>query len=224
MRNAGRAALVIGAMGAGVLGGCIWDTSDGGPNSRAFESRVHSTNTGLNAERPIFPSEFTEHGGTFENGAWRVGDVFVTGQPDEAALRDLIENQGVTLLVNLRTPAEMERLRTAEENAFDEAAFVRPYTVSHGVEYLELPIGGEEHPPTPAQVDAFAEALARHESGALLKCTSAGRSSQMWAAYLVRRWGFDVNQAREHAMAMASTPSTMERLLGEEFEYRVKGE
>lgn len=223
MRHAGRAALVIGAMGTGVLGGCVWDTSDGGPNSRAFESRVHSTNTGLNAERPVFPTEFTDHEGTFNTGAWRVGDVFVSGQPDEAALRGLIENEGVTLIVNLRTPAEMERLRTAEENAFDEAAFVRPYTVSHGVEYLELPIGGEDYPPTPEQVDAFAEALARHESAALVKCAVGGRSSQMWAAYLVRRWGFDVNEAREHAGAMNFGPSTMERLLGEEFEYRVKG-
>ncbi len=223
MRNVGRTAVMVSALGALTLsGGCIWDTSDGGPNSPEFERRVFSTNTGLNAERPIFPVALTDHEGEFNNGAWRAGNVFVTGQPDEAALRDMIENRGVTLLVNLRTPAEMERLRTDEEAPFDEAAFVRPYTVDYGVEYLELPIGGEDYPPTPAQVDAFAEALARHESGALVKCTVGGRSSQMWAAYLVRRWGMDVNEAREHAMAMATTPSTMERLLGEEFEYRVK--
>lgn len=224
MRYAGRAAMVIGAMVAGVLGGCIWDTSDGGANSRAFESRVFSTNTGLNAERAVFPTEFTDHEGRFANGAWRAGDVFVSGQPDEAALRGLIENHGVTLVVNLRTASEMERLRTDEKAPFDEAAFMRPYTVSHGVEYLELPIGGEEHPPTPEQVDAFAEALARHEDAALLKCASANRASQMWAAYLVRRWGMDVNEARRHAGAMNFPPTIMEQLLGEEFEYRVKGE
>lgn len=220
MRNA--AGTVVCLALAAALGGCVFDTSDGGANSAAYEARAYSTKTGLNAERPVLPRPYEPASGTFENGAWLVGDVFVAGQPDEAALRDLIENEGVTLVVNLRTPREMERMRADAERPFDEAAFVRPYTVSHDVEYVDLPIGGEENPPTPSQVDAFAEALARHEHRALVKCSVGSRASQMWAAYLVRRWGCDVNEAVRQAEMMAMTPTTMERLLGEEFEYRVK--
>jgi protein tyrosine phosphatase (PTP) superfamily phosphohydrolase (DUF442 family) len=220
MKNAGLTAVMVSV--CGVLGGCIFDTSDGGPNSKAYESRVYSTPTGINAERAQLPVVYEPEIGGFDNGAWLAGDVFITGQPDALALADLIEAEGVTLIVNLRTPAEMERMEKREENPFDEAGFVRPYTVSYGVEYLELPIGGEDHPPTPAQVDAFAEALARHEQRALLKCASGGRSSQMWAAYLVRRWGMDVNEARRQAGMMSFGPSTMERLLGVEFEYQIK--
>ncbi len=218
-----RVALSCGALAVvGGLTGCIFDTSDGGPNDAAYERRVYSTPTGINAERAQNPIVYEPEVGEFASGAWLAGDVFVTGQPDALALADLIEDEGVTLIVNLRTPAEMERLEKREENPFDEAGFVRPYTVSYGVEYLELPIGGEDNPPTPAQVDAFAEALARHDQRALLKCASGGRSSQMWAAYLVRRWGMDVNEARRQAGMMNFGPSTMERLLGVEFEYEIK--
>lgn len=220
MRTTGLAC-ALAAVGL-VSGGCVFDTSDGGANSRAYEARSFSTPTGINAERPTFPRPYEPEVGAFENGAWVAGDVFLTGQPDAEALRALIEREGVTLIVNLRTHEEMQRLRTREEAPFDEAAFVRPYTVEYGVEYVELPMGGEEHPPTPAQVDAFAEALARHDAKALVKCGVGGRSSHLWAAYLVRHKGFEVEEARRHALAMAMTPSTMERLLGVEFEHRVK--
>jgi protein tyrosine phosphatase (PTP) superfamily phosphohydrolase (DUF442 family) len=218
-----RVALSCGALAVlGGLTGCVWDTSDGGPNSKAYEGRVYSTPTGINAERVQFPVVYEPAIGEFANGAWRAGDVFITGQPDAAALADMIVEEQVTLVVNLRTPAEMERMEKREENPFDEAGFIRPFTVDFGVEYLELPIGGEDNPPTPAQVDAFAEALARHETKALLKCGTGGRSSHMWAAYLVRHKGMSVNEARRQAGAMSFGPSTMERLLGVEFEYDIK--
>jgi protein tyrosine phosphatase (PTP) superfamily phosphohydrolase (DUF442 family) len=220
---AARVALACGALATlGGLTGCVFDTSDGGPNNRAYESRVYSTPTGINAERVQFPVEYEPELGEFASGAWLAGDVFITGQPDALALEDLIVAEQVTLVVNLRTPAEMERLEKREENPFDEAGFIRPFTVDFGVEYLELPIGGEDNPPTPAQVDAFAEALARHDTKALLKCGTGGRSSHMWAAYLVRHKGMDVNEARRQAGAMNFGPSTMERLLGVEFEYDIK--
>lgn len=219
----GAASTAAMALLAGALSGCVLDTREGGPTTRAYEGKVYSTPTGLNARTPAFPRAYEPERGEFNRGAWRTGDVFVTGQPDAEALEELIEREGVTLIVSLRTPSEMDRLRDDEnETPLDEAGFLRPYTVSHGVEYLELPIGGEDHPPTPAQTDAFAEALARHDTAALVKCSVGGRASQMWAAYLVRHKGFEINEARRHAMAMATTPSTMERLLDVEFEYDIK--
>jgi len=71
--------------------------------------------------------------GLFLERAARVGeDMFVTGQPTERALRELRE-QGVTTVVNLRTPEEMTR-----NVKFDEAALV----ASLGMQYVYLPVRG----------------------------------------------------------------------------------
>src|SRR5580765_2341150 len=89
--------------------------------------------------------------GLFLERAARVGeDVFVTGQPTERALRELRE-QGVTTVVNLRTPAEMTRSVT-----FDEPALV----ASLGMQYVYLPVrGNSEYPYSPATLAKFADAV-----------------------------------------------------------------
>src|SRR5207247_7849238 len=69
--------------------------------------------------------------GLYQERAARVGeDMFVTGQPTERALRAL-KAQGVTTVVNLRTPEEMTR-----NVPFDEAALV----ASLGMQYVYLPV------------------------------------------------------------------------------------
>src|SRR5215208_1408131 len=57
--------------------------------------------------------------GLFQEKFARVGDdVFIGGQPTERALREL-RAQGVTTVVNLRSPPEMTRV------PFDESALVK---------------------------------------------------------------------------------------------------
>lgn len=116
--------------------------------------------------------------GQFQDKFARVGDdVFISGQPTEQALRDL-HAQGVTTVVNLRTPEEMSK-----RVSFDEAALVK----SLGMEYVYVPVrGNAEFPYSPAAVKSFAAAMTGAKGKVLLHCTVAWRASHLWAAYLIQ--------------------------------------
>jgi uncharacterized protein (TIGR01244 family) len=131
--------------------------------------------------------------GLFLERAARVGeDIFVTGQPTERALRELRE-QGVTTVVNLRTPEEMTR-----NVKFDEAALV----VSLGMQYVYLPVrGNDQYPYSPATLTKFADAVSNAKGKVLLHCTVAWRASHLWAAYLIDR-GVPVDSALANARAI----------------------
>jgi uncharacterized protein (TIGR01244 family) len=136
----------------------------------------------------------------FRGRIHREGRVYIGGQPGHDTLLEL-PARGVTCVVNLRTPDEMDN---RERVPFDEAALVD----SLGVEYVNIPLGGDEHPYTPAAVAAFADVLSRHEGPVLLHCTVAWRASHLWAAYLVRHEGFAVPDAyrRGELMGIGATP------------------
>ena len=128
----------------------------------------------------------------FKTRIHREGRVYIGGQPDHDALCALAE-RGATAVINLRTPKEME---DSTKVAFDEAALVD----SLGLEYVWVPLGGKDHPYTPAAVDTFAAALDRNPGPVLVHCTLAGRASHLWAAYLVRYHGFSVTEAYERGV------------------------
>src|SRR5690348_12788099 len=114
--------------------------------------------------------------GKFLAAISRVGDVFIGGQPTEAGLREMRE-QGVTTVVNLRTPEEMKRI------GFDEAALAKEL----GMKYVHIPMRGTAtNPYGPKQLDAFVAALNAADGKVLLHCTVAWRASHLWAAYLIR--------------------------------------
>jgi uncharacterized protein (TIGR01244 family) len=115
--------------------------------------------------------------GLFQDKFARVGDdVFIGGQPTERALREL-RDQGVTTVVNLRSPLEMKRV------SFDEEALVKEL----GMEYVYLPMRGTpELPYSPAAVKSFATAMSNAKGKVLLHCTIAWRASHLWAAYLIQ--------------------------------------
>ena len=85
--------------------------------------------------------------------------------------------QGVTTVVNLRSPPEMARV------SFDEAALVKQL----GMDYVYLPMRGTaELPYSPAAVKSFAAAMSNAKGKVLLHCTVAWRASHLWAAYLIQ--------------------------------------
>ncbi|PYP58766.1 MAG: hypothetical protein DMD40_04825 [Gemmatimonadetes bacterium] len=131
--------------------------------------------------------------GLYQERAARVGeDMFVTGQPTERALRAL-KAQGVTTVVNLRTPEEMTR-----NVPFDEAALV----ASLGMQYIYLPVrGNDQYPYSPATLTKFADAVSNAKGKVLLHCTVAWRASHLWAAYLINR-GIPVDSALANARAI----------------------
>lgn len=142
----------------------------------------------------------------FQSRIYREGRLFIAGQPSEEAVRALPDH-GVTCVVNLRTPSEMEN---RERVPFDEAAVLEEL----GIEYVWIPLGGDDHPYTPEAVATFADALERHEGPVLLHCTVAWRASHLWAAFLVEYMGFPVDEAyaRGEAIGIGETP--FEKFLG----------
>src|SRR6266513_1978066 len=128
--------------------------------------------------------------GLFQEKFARVGDdVFISGQPTQQGLREL-RAQGVTTVVNLRSPPEMNRV------PFDEAALVKEL----GMEYVYLPMRGTpELPYSPAAVKSFAAAMSGAKGKVLLHCTIAWRASHLWAAYLIQYRDMPVATALEQA-------------------------
>jgi uncharacterized protein (TIGR01244 family) len=143
--------------------------------------------------------------GLFQEKLARVGDdVFISGQPTERALRDLAA-QGVTTVVNLRSPPEMARV------PFDEAKVVKEL----GMQYVYLPMRGTpELPYSPAAVKSFADAMTGAKGKVLLHCTVAWRASHLWAAYLIQYRNVPVATA----LAQARTINLMDdmRMDGEQ--------
>jgi uncharacterized protein (TIGR01244 family) len=119
----------------------------------------------------------------------RDGPLFFAGQPDRAVLVRLAEEEGVRLVVNLRTGAEMAQL------IFDERVFVEEL----GLEYVHLPCpaGGLAR----ETVDQFAEVLAGTPGPVLLHCFVSRRVGALWMAYLALHRDRDLDTAREAGRA-----------------------
>lgn len=159
----------------------------------------------LGLDRDGLPREINSFDGEIR-GLWRDGRILIGGQPDETAL-GRFQEMGVTVVINLRSTAEMD---DRERVPFDEAAVVDGL----GMEYVHIPLGGEDHPYTPQAVDRFADVIERHDGPVLLHCTVAWRASYMWAAYLVSQQGFSLEDAMARGEAMAISDLPIEGLLG----------
>jgi len=130
--------------------------------------------------------------GMFRDRYAKVGDdMFIGGQPTEKALREM-KAQGVTTVVNLRTPPEMERI------GFDEAKLVSEL----GMKYVYIPMrGNDQFPYSPAELKRFSEVMASADGKVLLHCTVAWRASHLWGAYLIQQ-GVPAEEALKHTRAI----------------------
>jgi uncharacterized protein (TIGR01244 family) len=132
--------------------------------------------------------------GMFLQRYGRVGDdFFIAGQPTERALREM-KKLGVTTVINLRMPQEMERI------GFDEAKLVDEL----GMRYVYIPMRGGtgEQAYSPQTLRKFAEAMKAADGKVLLHCTIAWRASHIWAAYLIQERGVTDADALAHARAI----------------------
>jgi uncharacterized protein (TIGR01244 family) len=132
--------------------------------------------------------------GMFQAAFASVGDdIFIGGQPTERALREM-KARGVTTVVNLRTPEEMEKAVK-----FDEPALVRQL----GMKYVYIPMRGTaEFPYSPAAVTTFTDAVKNANGKVLLHCTVGWRASHLWAAYLIQERGLSEVDALANARAI----------------------
>lgn len=156
-------------------------------------------------ELGLAPVEVTDVDGVYRN-LYRDGRVYVAGQPDAESLARFKE-LGVSAVVSLRTAAEMD---DRDRVPFDEAARLEEL----GIEYVHLPIGGEEQPFRPEVLERLDDVLRRHPGPILLHCTVAWRASWVWTAYLVRFQGLSLDDALARGQAIALEPSPLEGLLG----------
>jgi uncharacterized protein (TIGR01244 family) len=130
--------------------------------------------------------------GMFQDRYAKIGDdLFIAGQPTQKALREM-KAQGVTTIVNLRSPSEMQRIGFDEEKLIGEL----------GIKYVYLPVRGDaQFPYTPETLAKFTEALKTAEGKVLLHCTVAWRASHLWGAYLIQA-GVPAADALQHARAI----------------------
>jgi uncharacterized protein (TIGR01244 family) len=105
-----------------------------------------------------------------------------------------MRDQGVTTVVNLRTPEEMTR-----NVDFDEKGLVAQL----GMRYVYLPVrGNAEYPYSPQTLTQFADAVSKANGKVLLHCTVAWRASHLWAAYLIGERGVAIDSALANARAI----------------------
>jgi len=188
----------------------------------AAQNRIAHTpepiaSAGLNKAPIEQPVKMDADAQGYTANAFRVGQVIVAGQPTEATLEKL-SKEGCTLVVNIRTPEEMNDRKRVP---FDEAETLKRLNI----EYVFIPLGGpnKEFPYTPEATDKFAAALARHNSGpVLLHCQVGYRASHLWAAYLVRTRGMTPDDAFALGSKMVMNEQPFENLAGLKVEYLPK--
>lgn len=164
------------------------------------------------SDAPVMLAEKETDAQGFDGGLWRAGPVLVSGQPSRKGL-ERAADEGVSTVINLRTPSEMDR-----NVKFDEARAARRL----GMNYVQIPYGGRDHPASPETVDRFAAALENARGKVLLHCASGGRTSELWAAYLVRHRGFTPEEAVRHGRHLAMQPTGFEKMAELEATYEPK--
>jgi len=159
----------------------------------------------LRAQDTVAFPEKIDMGG-FRSVIARSGDVYVSGQPDDTSFAKL-QGMGVTTVVNLRTEGEMANRQYVP---FDEKHLLD----SLGMEYVHIPLGGEDTPYNRAGLEKFAGAMGKAKGKVLLHCTVGWRASHMWAAYLITYKGMSPDEAIRHAKAINFGDLPLEGLLG----------
>ncbi len=138
--------------------------------------------------------------------AARHGNVLVGAQPSAADI-GLLKPRGITRVINLRTPEEMNDRAVVP---FDEAALL----AGAGVEYVQIPIGGNTYPFRPEALEAYAKAIEGAKGEVFLHCTSGNRASTLQAAYEVKYRGKDPDVAMRELQPFGGWPLPIERLTG----------
>lgn len=149
----------------------------------------------------------------FQDVLAKTGDVYIAGQPSIKGLERMAKD-GVKTVISFRTPHEMNDRSIVP---FDEAEQAKAL----GMNYINIPLGGDNHPYSPEALDEFARVMSTIDGKALIHCTVAWRASHMWSAYLAKHKGMDVNEAVAHGRAVNMGVPPMEALLGGEITYSV---
>ncbi|MCF6301182.1 MAG: dual specificity protein phosphatase family protein, partial [Proteobacteria bacterium] len=117
---------------------------------------------------------------------------------------ETLKNMGITTVINSRTKPEMDELKFKED-----------YLLSKdNINYSMVSVGGDISY-SPEKLAEFDKAIRKAEGGKiLLHCRSGHRSSQLYAAWLVKYKNMNPNDALKIVTASGWWPMPMEALLG----------
>lgn len=130
-------------------------------------------------------------------------NVYFAGQPSQADLAAYAK-LGVKTVVNLRMPAETEKL------GFDEAAAVK----AAGMSYVSVPFGAEM-PSDGALAKIYAELNKAGSEKVLLHCASSNRAGMVWAVYRGAQHGVAGETAVAEGKAAGLKAPALEKLARE---------
>ena len=143
--------------------------------------------------------------------------VIISAQPSPEDL-ETFKDYGVKAVINSRTDTEMERLD------FNESRWLKTADMA----YQQVSIGAQD-PYSVAKLAAFNDAMikAREHAGdepVLLHCRSGHRSSQLYAAWLVKYKNHTPDEALAKVAPAEWWPMPMEKLLGQKLSVRLANE
>ena len=128
--------------------------------------------------------------------------VYFAGQPSQADLAEYAK-LGVKTIVNLRMPAEMEKL------GFDEAAAAK----AAGLKYVSVPVSGM---PSDGELAKIYTELSKSGDGkVLLHCASSNRAGVAWAAFRNGQHGLAAADALSEGKAAGLKSPALEKLTRE---------
>ena len=153
----------------------------------------------------------------FRGGAYITNNLILAGQPLNEQVMQKLSAEGVSTIINLRTPEEMA---DSVSTPIDEAML----SDQLGIRYVQLPSGGPENPFSDETVRQFAEAFSGTEGKVLLHCNSGRRATHLWVAYLATHLKMDINEAIILGQSANFGHLPLEGYLGSHLEYRLPKE
>lgn len=119
--------------------------------------------------------------------AQNYGDIFFSGQPTEAQLKEL-RKQGFATVISLRS--------TSESEGYNEAQTAK----SNGLDFVRIPISNPKEM-TPEKVDEITKAVSggKSKGRVLVHCASGGRVGLWAGAHFKKDHGYSEEQAMKVA-------------------------
>ena len=117
---------------------------------------------------------------------YQAGNFFISGQPGDSIFSTL-KQKGLDLVINVRTPEEMEQLK---QEGFNEEAFLNKL----GIPYVQVPIGGAAGF-SPDAIKNINSAIENHPGKVMIHCRGAGRASNALVAWLINYQNIPMNDA-----------------------------
>lgn len=123
------------------------------------------------------------------NNIFSTGEVYLSGWPTEEGLKQMAA-RGVKRVIALKTPDE-----TLHARGYDPRVVAKQL----GMELIVLPVRPDTY--SPADVEAFAQALNASDGPVLVHCGSASTSAMVWSGYLAKQPGVTAKQVMDAARA-----------------------